>query len=258
MRTIWNRCARGRVYGYSIFCSLRSGRIIRISARGCCHWEGPDDTSLVYISVCIVLIAGGRFLYQFLDTTLDRLQTSFAKKVATFVKINPAPPAPQETSRPRSTQVPQKVQPTISTYQMEAIKEVDNFINGRSEGALREAFGFQSMMNRNIQMVRDSIISYKTGRSDFNYYRYHFPEGTALVTGEHGEVQRRGGALQLTLQPNQVSFIYAPREFMEGQEILRRFETSSQLPSSIIAQVKDFDTAVGGMATISFAFWTPV
>ena len=135
---------------------------------------------------------------------------------------------------------------------MDAIKDIDRLILSRDEAALRQAFGFPSMMTTNIQVVTAIVAYSKQVESkvpnlkplDLSPY---FVGKEMMMDSElaEGHIRRYGGGFQYDPPDNKRVFILLlPNEYSAGKKVLLRFESSSELPSSVIKSIKEFDDAV--------------
>jgi len=134
--------------------------------------------------------------------------------------------------------------PKISDAQLEAIKEVEQFVVGKDEVGLRREFAYPLMQSLNIEMVRDCLIYFKrTGSRSCNYSPYF--TGEVLMDKElgRGAVGLYGGAIVYSLNPEHIGILMLPKEYVERKKVLKRFETSTQLPTSIIDAVQELDQA---------------
>jgi len=135
--------------------------------------------------------------------------------------------------------------PTVSGAQMEAIKELDQFIVGRDEMVLRQAFGFPLMMEKNIRMNITIVSHFKRGTP--REITKNLIGHETLIDSElaEGHIRRYGGAF-VQDQPDgtRVYMLMLPDEYTSGKKQLLKFETSSELPAPIIKEVKNFEDVV--------------
>src|SRR6266446_372229 len=142
--------------------------------------------------------------------------------------------------------VDKKLENMLSPVQVEAVKEVSRFID-RDENGLRELFDFPSMIATNFDLVRLKIISFrKIGNTSFDLTPYLKNGGTVMLDTEiaGGNLRHQGGGGIYNPDPNQVALIILPPKYSESKKVLLRYENSSELPSTVISAVKDFDAAV--------------
>jgi hypothetical protein len=136
-------------------------------------------------------------------------------------------------------------QPSVSSAQMDEIREVDRFIVGRDEMALRQVFGFPSMLDINIQLNAEAIRHAKNG-TPFDFQRYQ--NGREMMGDSalaEGHMHPAGGLLGLdNWFGTRVLLLVLPTEYSTEKKELLKFETSSELPNSVIKAVKDLDDAV--------------
>lgn len=133
----------------------------------------------------------------------------------------------------------------ISTAQMKEIKELDQFIVGRDEMALRQEFGFPLVMEKNIRMNITIVSHFKRGTP--REIAKNLIGHETIVDSElaEGHIRRFGGGF-LQDQPDgtRVYMLMLPEEYSSGKKQLLKFETSSELPTPIIKAVKNFDDVV--------------
>lgn len=167
------------------------------------------------------------------------------------VPVTPTSPLPQDLSGIRQSleeinkNLSRKGRPRVSAAQMEEIKELDQFIVGRDEMALRQAFGFPLMMEKNIHMNITIVSHFRKGTPREiakNLIGHEFILDSELA---EGHVRRFGGGF-LQDQPDgtRVYMLMLPEEYSSGKKQLLKFETSSELPTPIIKAVKNFDDIV--------------
>lgn len=205
--------------------------------------EGKTRQSQVaaYFGLALFLGISGYLLYGQLDKALNKLQARFAEKVV--ARIVAIPKQQENTSQP----VPPK-RPTVTAAQVEEIRQLDLFLVRHDDQELEKQFGFDAMMSRNIQMVRDRTIAFrKTGdKYNFNIIPYQFDGGQMLMSANDLNVRRTGpgGVATDALPADRVFVIMLPKEFIDGRAKLSEFERSPELPDSIISTVRDFNAAV--------------
>jgi hypothetical protein len=165
-------------------------------------------------------------------------------------------PLPSQSATPSLTGIQQSLdeinrnlsrigQPNVSSAQMDEIREVDQFIVGRDEMALRQAFGFPSMLDINLQLNTEAIRHVKNG-TPLDFQRYQ--NGREMITDialAGGHLHPNGGMSGLdNWLGTRVLILVLPTEYSAGKKQLLRFETSSELPDSVIKAVKELDDAV--------------
>ena len=165
-------------------------------------------------------------------------------------------PLPSQSTAPNLTGIQQsldeinknlsrKGQSSVSKAQMDEIREVDQFIVGRDEMALRQVFGFPSMLEINIQLNTEAIRHVKNG-TPFNFQRYqNGREMMGDIALAEGHLHPAGGLLGLdNWLGTRVLLLVLPTEYSTGKKQLLKFETSSELPNSVIQAVNELDAAV--------------
>jgi hypothetical protein len=138
--------------------------------------------------------------------------------------------------------------PEISAAQMEAIKEVDQFIGEPDEMSLRKEFGFPEMMDTNIKAIINNLRRYK--RTGVNLH-YPIPQGDTLIDSRFakGHIQRKGGGFQMDVDDTTVYFILLPKDYVSSKARLLKMTNSAELPSVIIKSLKQFDSVIQQNAT---------
>jgi len=164
-------------------------------------------------------------------------------------------PLPSQSAAPNLTGIQQsldeinknlsrKGQSTVSKAQMDEIREVDQFIVGRDEMALRQVFGFPYMLDINIQLNTEAIRHVRSGTPfDFQHYQKgrEMIGDTALA---EGHTHSAGGLFGYDPSfGTRVLLLVLPTEYSAGKKQLLKFETSSELPNSIIKAVTELDAA---------------
>ncbi|HET6930159.1 MAG TPA: carboxypeptidase regulatory-like domain-containing protein [Candidatus Acidoferrum sp.] len=136
-------------------------------------------------------------------------------------------------------------QPNLSSAQMDEIREVDQFIVGRDEMALRQVFGFPSMLDINIRLNTEAIRHVNNG-TPFDFQRYQNGREMMVDTALAGDhIHPAGGLMGLDNSfGTRVLVLVLPTEYSTGKKQLLKFETSSELPHSVIQAVNEFDAAV--------------
>lgn len=135
--------------------------------------------------------------------------------------------------------------PQISATQMEAIRELDQFIVGRDEMDLRQAFGFPLMMEKNIRMNITIVSHLKRGTP--REITKNLIGHETIVDSElaEGRIRRWGGSFLIDqFDGTRVYALMLPEEYSSGKKQLLKFETSSELPAPAIKAVKNFDDVV--------------
>lgn len=138
--------------------------------------------------------------------------------------------------------------PTISAVQMEAIKEVNQFIAEPDEMSLRKEFGFPEMMDTNIRAIINNLKRYK--RTGVNSH-YPMPSGDTLIDSRFakGHIQRKGGGFQMEVDDTTVYFVMLPKDYVSSKARLVKMTNSVELPSVIVKSLKTFDSAIQQNAT---------
>jgi hypothetical protein len=136
--------------------------------------------------------------------------------------------------------------PKISETQTEALREVDQFIGEPDEMTLREEFGLNEMMRMNIKLVQDMVANSKgKGPRSEELLHYAQDKESMLVADRlGGHLSRRGGAFQLTGDASTVFQVVLPFAYSSTIRRLGKLEASSELPTSVIQALKNFDTAI--------------
>lgn len=147
-----------------------------------------------------------------------------------------------------------RVSSAPTTPTPEAIKELDAFIVGRDEAALRQAFGFEEMFDTNVRMNIEVARHFRgSGKEPLSTGRY--TAGKQMIVDTEiakGHLQRYGGNGFLDCFANYdgtICLLVLPAAYSSGKEKLLKFETSSELPSPVIDGVKNFDNVVSKNAS---------
>lgn len=134
---------------------------------------------------------------------------------------------------------PRPIVAAVPSFQVEAVRDVEHFVVGQD-------FGFPEMLAINVKMVTDKIVYFrKTGRKNFDITPY--TRGRQMLFDPRivgGDVHRQGGGFVFDPAPNYVALIALPEKYSTSKDILRKFETSGELPTSVIDSVKELDGAV--------------
>ncbi len=111
--------------------------------------------------------------------------------------------------------------------------------------ALRQAFGFPSMMEKNIQLNIAIVSHFKKG-TPLDVRPYFIGTETIMDSAlAEGHIRRYGGGfVRDPPDAERVYMLILPSEYSSGKKQLLKFETSSELPTSVIKEVKDFDDSV--------------
>ena len=140
-------------------------------------------------------------------------------------------------------------QPNVS-FAQEQIKELNKFIIEPDEMTLREEFGLNEMMSMNIKLVKDMVANSKgMGPRSLGLLQYAQNKEIMVVNDlTVGHLSRHGGAFQLEGDASTVFEVVLPSAYSSNIRRLGKFEVSSELPSSIIQTLNEFDAAVKGNA----------
>ena len=157
-----------------------------------------------------------------LDTTLATVSSAFYKSRS-----------PSPTGLPEMT--------------IQAIKDLDVYLAGKDESALKELFGTAEMFAANIGYQRDRIIHFReTGDKDFNWWPDYAKDGTLTldrtVMGEN--LKKQGGGLKYDSDSNRVYGVIVPKRYSDGKKRLALYETSIGMPSSISVSIRGLREAL--------------
>src|SRR6266853_391274 len=179
-----------------------------------------------------------------------------AKESSSHPATSPVSPPPvlseiekslQEIERNTSQHPTKPGNPALSVAQMGAIKEIDRLILSRDETALRQAFGFPSMMETNIRMNMAIVSHFKKAETvplDLTQY-FNGKEWMVDSLLAEGHIRRFGGGFQFDPPDDKrVYLLVLPNEYTVGKKVLLKFEKSSELPTPVIKTIKDLDDAV--------------
>jgi hypothetical protein len=138
--------------------------------------------------------------------------------------------------------------PEISAAQMEAIKEVSQFIAQPDEMSLRKEFGFPEMMDKNIRAIINNLQRYK--RTGINHH-YAIPPGDTLVDDRFakGHIQRKGGGFEMDMDDTTVYLIMLPKDYVSSKARLVEMINSTALSTGVIESLKNFDATIQKNAT---------
>jgi hypothetical protein len=138
--------------------------------------------------------------------------------------------------------------PEISTAQMEAIREVGQFIGEPDEMALRKEFGFPEMMDTNIRAIVNNLRRYK--RTGINHH-YAMPPGDTLIDNRFakGHIHRKGGGFEMDMDDTTVYFIMLPKDYVSNKARLLKMANSTELPTVVVRSLKHFDSVIQQNAT---------
>ncbi len=131
--------------------------------------------------------------------------------------------------------------------QNDEIKNLEQFVIAKNENELRQTFGFPEMMNINITMIAHKV-SYirQVGGRAFDLTPYISGGREMLFNSDvaGNTLSRQGGGFRLDPDPNRVPLIVLPEEYSASLKLLNKYIDSDELPSAIVSQIKEFETAI--------------
>src|ERR1700733_6644306 len=137
---------------------------------------------------------------------------------------------------------------------VQAASTLNQFIGGKDESHLQELFGFNEMLDLNVHITRDRVISERSGGVvPFDVGKYlaanRVGDGTPVIfqaKNDRPDLYPIGSPVKMrTITPGKIDYVVAAAQYSNSKNRLAPYLTSGVLPQSIIYPLRDFDSLVG-------------
>jgi hypothetical protein len=140
------------------------------------------------------------------------------------------------------------VPPPKSEIEIEAIRDIDSFIAGKTEADLGQLFGVDAMLQANITYQTDRLIHYqKTGQAHLQLYPDYVKDGgLSMDVSIMGDIRQQGGGLRWDYgdNPYRVFCVILPRVYLDGKTRVLTHETSIGSPRTVAEALRSMHEAL--------------
>ena len=123
-------------------------------------------------------------------------------------------------------------------------QQIDELICKKDEIQLREALDFPNILKFNIAMTRRSFAPRTVSASESKEIDDFFKDGKAVVSAKYSTVTRINERINVVGIPGKVFIVNISRKYTETRALLMAMYSSSKLPESVSAALKDFDKSI--------------
>ena len=123
------------------------------------------------------------------------------------------------------------------------LKEIDGFLSRKDENELREEFDIPHMLELNIRFVRRDLMHRNIPKEESEKIDEAFKGGQGILGVKYANLRVINNAVNVEWIPGKVGVINTTPKYIEAKKRLSYLIESVNLPTAIIQELKELDTA---------------
>lgn len=138
----------------------------------------------------------------------------------------------------------------LLSAQLKLLEQIDAFIGTKDESALREIFDLPGMLKYNIKLSRRSFAPKLVSSSESKEIDRYWKGGQARIDTRFALLSKVNDRVHLEHIPGKIGIINSSAKYVESRRQLTNLSSSSLLPSTVTAALKDFEKTIEDNMTL--------
>ena len=133
----------------------------------------------------------------------------------------------------------------LLSLQLEAIKNLQDFIGGKNEYELDEIFDFNKVVQFNTRMVRQRFAPRTVSQDQAAEIAACFKDGESRVDIRYADIhENKSGAPTVKIKPGKVGFINTTRKYIDARRQLAKLAALPGMPLNVVVAVTNLDNTI--------------